>query len=373
MALRFDEKVQLAALAAALQDVLEAQGASFALEKVVMRGLSFPALTAEQAATAPNAQADLDELQKELENAQKHSLTWQNDIAPNITVLPQAFINVNAYVQAWRPVMSTMSKDQLIELLQATSSKIGAQVETLSGVSAAVAALRQKVVVDAGDFSEKHASFAELEKLDEKNLTATLAVIAKLKALIAKDNDTITADMLDANQNIELAVAIMKAGKEAKGKGSDWIKIAAVIVGEVFLFKANSEIEETLKLIGERLAAAELESENEINFTEVTVQLAAMHNASAALASFDGELTDVEVLFSAATQWFLDRQKDLTAIITAGALNSEINEISMMAYANQWLTLSTASGNWQMMEIAKPIVHEISLAGFDRKIKRNET
>jgi hypothetical protein len=366
MALDFDEKEELAALGNSLKVVLDAGGAFMGLTKVIIQGTSFPDLTPEQAKAAPNAAADLGDLQGCLETAQGHAITWINSLAPEITILPQAFINISSFVDQWAPRIGNLDKKGILDVLKSTSAKIGAEAIKLNSLSTMCAGLQGKLAVDAGNFSETHASFADLEKLDSANLTATKAALAKIKALIAQESATIKVDLSDANQNLETATEVLKAGKEAEGEGSEWVKMAAVVIGLVFIIIAQGQIGDALANIDQRLKNAQKEAQYQVNFTQLTLQLLALQNANTTLASLNSDVTAVQQILSAGETWLLARQKDLDAIVAAGAPAPDVSSASLKAYADAWRNLSTAGNNWQRIEAGKPVSNEVSLAGFAR-------
>lgn len=365
MTLTLDVQSQLKDLSDSLSDVLQAAGAFHGFTQIVIEGTSFPNLTPEQAQAAPNAAADLADLQNDLEAAQGHSLTWVNEIAPDITILPQAFINLATFVSIWEPQASSLDQKGIIATLQSTADKIGAEATKLNALADRVQTLQAKIAVDAENFSDKHAAFAELEKLDADSLAATKKALDNIKALIQQESETIDLDLLDANQKLEAATEILKAGKEAEGEGSEWVKMAAVIIGEVLIFIAEKDIDEALANIQARLDNAQKEAQYQVAFSVLTFQLVALQNANSSLASLNSDVADVHTAIADTAQWLLARQQDLNTIIAAGAPSTDINDISLKAYAKAWQTLGTAGNNWQTLEISKPISNEVSLAGFD--------
>lgn len=347
--------------------MIEAGGAFNSINQVIIRGTSFPNLTPKQAKAAPNAAADVAELQKNIADARAHSLTWVNDLAPDITNLPQAFINAGTFAATWQPKAATLSHEEILRILGRQSDLLGAQAKTLIDLAAGVLGLQQKISIDAQNFSDKHAAFAELEQLDSASLTAMKAALDKITALIAQESNTINVDLTKAGQNFDTASAVMEAGEKAKGEAGEIVKMAAVIIGVVLIIIADKEIEEALANIQQRLANAQKQEQYQINFTELTLQLVALQTAKNALASLSSEVADVHKVLTDAAQWFLDRQSDLKAIIAAGAPSSEVNDISLKTYANSWQTLQTAGTNWQLMEAGKPDTTHIKLAGFSAK------
>lgn len=370
MALRFSEKAELTAMSSAFKDVLLARAAIVGLDDIIIQGTGFPALTPEQEKAAPNHVQDLQELENALNTAVSNGLTWSNDIEPHITILPQSYQNVFAYVQQWRPAITKMAHADKVTTLQGQVSRLSSEAKTLEDFAANVAKLQTKVGADAVNFSKKHAAFAELEKLDSDSIEKTVAAIAKVKALVEKESKTIDVDLTDAKKMIEIAKGIMEAGEKVKtGTEADEIaKVLAVTVGVILIGIAEGKIDEALKNIEERVTNATKEAVYEMNLTALTLQLIALQTAHSAIAGLASDISDINAVFVTAAKWFRARQKDIQDILDAGAPSNEIDEVSLLAYANAWGDLSKAGQNWQRQEIGSPTTFKVPLAQFDPAI-----
>ncbi len=370
MPLRFDEKKEVAALNEAFKDILLARAAIMGLDDVVIEGIGFPALTPEQKKAAPDPEKDLQILNAHLKAATMHGLTWSNDIEPYLTKLPQSFLNINAYVQAWMPAISKLSHAEKIGVLDAQAQHLDAQAKDLDEFSAKIASLSDKIVADAANFSEANKAFSELEKLDQQNLEATATAIAKVKELIDQESEKITVDLNDAENLIEIAKGVMEAGEKVKTgtEGDEIAKMLAVTVGVILIGIGEGKIDDALKTIHERLANAAKESVYEMNFTALTLQLLALQTARTSLAGLSSDIKDVYQMVDGTAVWYRARAKDLQDIIAAGAPSNEIDEVSLKAYANSWVTLSKIAQNWQTREISSAINFKVALAPFDPAI-----
>lgn len=370
MALRFSEKDELSAMSGAFKDVLIARASVVGMDDVVIKGIGFPKLTPEQQKAAPNHEQDLQEMEAALVTAVANALTWSNDIEPDVTILPQAYQNIFAFIKGWRPVISTMKYTDKVEILQAQRERLLEESTKLEAFGHKVAVLQNKVATDAENFSEKHAAFADLEKLDAESITATVAAIAKIKAIIAAESKTIEVDLTDAKKMIEVAKGIMEAGEKVKtGTEADELaKVLAVTVGVILIGIAEGKIDEALKTIGERLANAAKEVGLEINLSALTLQLLALQTAHNAIAGLATDLEDIAKVFLRAAAWFRARATDVQQILNEGAQSREIDEVSLMAYANAWEDLSKAGLNWQHYEVDTPATFKVPLAPFDPAI-----
>lgn len=370
MALRFDTKEELQAMNKAYKDVLLARASISALDTVIIEGTGLPDLTAEQKKAAPNYGADLKELQNNLITAVANGLVWSNTIEPDVTILPQSYLNIRAYVNAWEPNISKLSHTDKITTLTSQAQRLGSEATKFEAFAAQVCSLSEKVKTDAQNFSDAHAAFAEIEKLDTQNLEATAKAIAELKAMIAKEGEEIEVNLEDAEKLIEVAKGIMEAGEKVKTgtEGDEIAKMLAVTVGVILIGVGEGKIDEALKQIHKRLADATKEVKYQMNLTALTLQLLALQTARSTLGTMSDDIADVQQVFTRAAAWYRARQQDIQVILDAGAPSNEIDEVSLRAYAKSWEQLANAGSAWQVREISAPTTFKVPLAPFDPAI-----
>lgn len=370
MALRFSKKEETTAMSKAFKDVLVARASIGSLDNVIIKGTGFPALTPEQQQAAPNHVQDLQEMQDALNAAVANGLTWANEIEPTVTILPQAYQNVFAFVKNWRSSISGLSHADKVITLQGQADRLSNEATKLDAFASKICQLNTKIDADAVNFSDKRAAFSALEQLDKESIEATVAAIAKVKVLIEEESKTIKVDLSDAENMIEIAKGVMEAGEKVKTgtEADEFAKIIAVTVGLILIGIAEGKIDEALENIKARVADASKEAVFEMNLSALTLQLIGLQTAHSVIATLCSDLRDVHQVFMNAAKWFRDREEDILAILNAGAPSTEIDEVSLMAYASAWEDLSKAGLNWQNSEASASTTFKVALVPFDPAI-----
>ena len=240
---------------------------------------------------------------------------------------------------------------------------IDQQTSSLSVLLTALQKLRTAVANDATNFSNKHASFRQLEEIDKENLASARTTLDKIKLMINQFNQEIDVDTIKAEKDLALASNAMKYGKMFGTPG----KILGLTIGLVFIANATFAIDDLLATIDRRLEQAEKEGEYELEMTSLTVQLISLETASSALSSLVDEIDDlIASLQATIAGWNTDKEK-VSAVISDlegyQPINSILSQFDLGRTQAEWDEIRVFATKWQTVEISPKATNELMLGG----------
>jgi hypothetical protein len=256
----------------------------------------------------------------------------------------------------------------LQRLFEGLKNSIGEQISTLGELLTSLQTLRKAVATDAASFSDKNASFKQLEELDKKNLLSARKELDKIKSMIKEFDQEIDVDIIKSNRDLAIASNAMKYGKMFGDPGT----ALGLTIGLVFIASVSFTIDDLLATINRRLALARKEAEYELEMTSLTTQLISLETASSALASVVEEIDDlIASLEATIAGWNMD-SKEMSAVIAAlggdQPINSIISQFDLGETQAEWDEIRIFATKWQTLEISPRPTNELVLSGSDTKL-----
>lgn len=365
--LTFDVEAAKAQLTQVFRDRIDAQGSVYNVLNVDIEDVSFDDLEKK----LPNQQQILADIKSDLKTAQNDGEQWFNEIQPHLTAIPQASIN---YASLWNNTIplvlaqlrrTTPDREELQKLFQGLKDSIDQQTAVLGELMTNLQSIRAVQATDAANFSDKHASFQQLEALDQENLVAARNTLDKIKAMIDQLGERIDIDTINAEKDLALASNAMKYGKKLGKPG----KILGLTIGLIFIVSASFAIDDLLSTIDQRLEDAEKAGEYELEISLLNAQLVALETASSSLSLLVNELDDLIASLQATISAWNNDGNAIAAIIADlqgdAPIYTVINQFDLGRTQAQWDEISVFAGKWQTMEVSPKAANVLTLDGPD--------
>ncbi len=363
--LTFDVEAAKAQLTQVFSDRIDAQGSVYNILNVDIEDVTFDDLEQK----LPNQDQLLAEMKGDLKTAQSDGEQWFNEVQPLLTIIPQAAIN---YASLWNntiPLVLTQlrqsppDRGQLQTLFLGLNNSIDEQTASLGKLMTSLQSIRTAQASDAANFSDKHASFQQLESIDKENLASARATLDQIKKMVDQYDEEIDVDTITAEKDLALASNAMKYGNKLGKPG----KILGLTIGLIFIVSASFAIDDLLATIDQRLAEAEKAGEYELEITLLNAQLVALETASSALSSLVGELDDLIASLQATIDGWNSDGNAISAIIADlqgdEPIDSIINQFDLGRTQGQWDEIRVFAGKWQTMEVSPKAANVLTLGG----------
>lgn len=306
---------------------------------------------------------------KNLATAKQHGQTWSNDIQPALTNIPQAIINYNTQFQAEMAVMLPLVQDLLVkpdpakrteltELFKGLIDKIDEQAGALQDEMTRLKQFNTDVTSDHGNFSSGNTQFAAIQQFEEANIKALKDAIKGLEDSISALDKAITVEAvaLGVSAGLIAGGAIGLASAET-GVGLV-IGAICIVVGMLGVGVAAGEL---IASIEKKQEAQQKEAFDNLELTELTVQVQALNTTESAL----GSLVTLSQLAMESVQVILDTwatlQSKLAAVVTD--LNDSEKQIGNIM---SLVDLQTAQTQWGQLE-----TFANQMQGFDQAVLAN--
>lgn len=363
--LTFDVEAAKTQLTQIFIDRIATQGSIYNVLNVNINDVLFDDVTHK----IPNQDKLLSEMKADLNIAKRNGEVWFNESQPQLTVIPQAAINI---ASQWNSSISLILKNirqpkpdraELAALFSGFKGKIDEQITTLNNLMDHLKRSEKKLSADANNFSNKHSSFKQLEDIDKENLTAVRLKLNEVKAMVLALNQRIDVDTIKAEQDLAIASNAMKYGGKLGKPG----KVVGLTIGLVFIVSAVGSIDDLLSSINQRFIEEQKAGKYELDISLLSAQLLALETASAALAHFVVQSEDIILSLQKSIENWQRESELMGNIITdlSGPVpvNEIINEFDLGKTAQQWDELSIFATKWQKAEVSPGAHNRLVLAG----------
>lgn len=341
-----------------------------ALQNTDISGVNFKTLPQDLQKKLPADPAVLLEtVNANLATAKQHGQFWSNDIQPNLTAIPQAIINFNSQFQAEMQliiplVQDLLTKDdpdkrqELVELFQGLLKKIGEQQTAVGGEIDNLKTFNTEITADHGNFSSGNNQFAVIQQFEQENITALNSAISGLSDAISALDKAITAEAVALGVSAALIAggAIGLANAET-GVGLV-IGAVCIVVGMIGVGVAAGEL---ISSIEKKQQAEQTKAFDQLEVTELTVQVQALNTAESAL----GNLVTQSQLAMQSVQVILDTWATLSGKIQAVVTDLNDSE-QAIGDIMSLVDLNTAQTQWNQLE-----TFANQMQGFEQQVFAN--
>lgn len=302
--------------------------------------------------------------------AHQDCLEWLNNVEPDMTKIPQGFINYATLFATALPQIrheleneTAASRNILKTIFQGLKESAVKQNETLAAFTQAIAGTTAKISQDADNFSKSNEAFSELEALDEKNFKTAKTVIQNLSDLIDQHNKDITSKMIKEEEDLTIADIIIAAGG-VLGHLSEPIEAIGLAIGLVFIVSAGLTVMELEGEIEEEFREAQKQAEYKLIITQLTEQLLSLHAASSSLKSLTETITSLHTSISA----IQERWNSIEAINQSAiaALNDESQKLTDILSE---FNLGRASAEWEEANFFAIKMQNLPVSRLSQKLK----
>ncbi len=325
-----------------------------ALQNTDISGVNFSTLPPDIQKKLPEDPAVLlQQVNANLTIAKQHGQTWSNDIQPGLTAIPQAIINYNTQFQVEMglilPLVQALligpdpaKRAELVDLFNGLIQKIEDQNKALSGEIALLKTFNTNVTSDHGNFSSANNSFAAIQQFEQANITALNSAISGLNDAISALNKAITAEAVA----LGVSVALIAGGAIGLANAETGVGLVigaiCIVVGMLGVGVAAGEL---ISSIEKKQDAEQKEAFDQLEVTELTVQVQALNTTETALSA----LVTQSALAMQSVQVILDTWATLQGKLQAVVVdlsNSELAIGNIMSLVD----LNTAQTQWGQLE-----------------------
>ncbi|MPY24513.1 HBL/NHE enterotoxin family protein [Shewanella psychropiezotolerans] len=343
-----------------------------ALQNTNISGVNFKVLPKDIQDKLPENPATLlKTVNTNLATAKNHGLYWSNEIQPNLTFIPQTIINYSTQfkieVGIINPLLVALSaKDdpakraEVKELLQGLLAKIEAQQTSITTEMTKLKKFNTDVTDDHNNFSKANGTFAAIQTFEKANIKSLNTAITGLDSAISSLNTAITAEAIAVGASVGLIAGggLLMANVEATPAA----EIAGACIMVVGMIGLGVSIGELVSSIDKKQAAEQKKAFDQLEVTELTVQVQALNTVETALKT----LVTQSKLAMSSVQVILDTWATLSAKISAVIADLENTEkkigdimsiVDLDTAVEQWGQLQTFANQMQAMDsavLAKP-------------------
>jgi oligoribonuclease (3'-5' exoribonuclease) len=311
-----------------------------------------------------NKEEKLNTVKANLAIARKNSMDWLNNIEPELTNIPQGFINYASYFATVIPQIrqeleneTPQSRGILKKIFSGLSDQADIQKKTLDALKTSILATAKKIKTDSLNFSDSNQVFADLEAQDEKNLKTAKQVVQNLSELIDKHNRDITAKMIKEEEDLTIADIVISAGG-VLGHLGEPIEALGLAIGLVFIVCAGMLISDLQAEIEEEFREAQEEEEYKLIITQLTEQLLALHAASSSLKSMTETIDSLDTSIQGILGHWDSIQTTNQSAITAldddsQPINDIIGEFNLGRASAEWEEANNFAVKMQALPISR--------------------
>ena len=338
------------------------------LQNTDLSAINFKALPPELKLPGDPAEL-LKTVNEHLAAAKTHAQTWSNDIQPNLTSIPQALINYNTtfqeVVKVMTPLVTNLSlnpadpqapawRTELKALFGGLLGKIGQQQTAIDTELARLRQFNTDVTTDHNNFSSGNHQFASIKDIEQANLKALNEAVTSLNSAIDSLNKTITG--LGIATGVSGAVMIAGAvgfATAETGVGAV-IGVTCVVIGAAGLVTSAVFLDKAIK---EKLHDEQEKATEEMEISELTLQIAALDGCETALSSLVTQSATAMQSVQVILDTWATLQGKLQAVITdlddsEKAIGDIMSLVDLNTATDQWNQLETFATKLQDVETA---------------------
>lgn len=325
-----------------------------ALQNTDISGVNFKALPKDIQDKLPDDPATLlATVRDHLATAKTHGQFWSNDIQPALTSVPQAVINFNTQFQEELKVIEPLVSDLIdhddpakrTELQQLFNGLLGKIAEQQGDIATEISNLKQfntDLTGDHTNFSSANSEFTAIQQFEEANIKALNQAIAGLDEAISALNKAITAEAVALGVSVGL-IAGGAIGLASAETGVGLVVGAVCIV--VGMIGVGVAVGELISSIQKKQQAEQAEAFDQLEVSELTVQVQALNTVEAAL----GNLVTESQTAMASVQVILDTWTTLSVKIQAVVTDLDDSE-KAIGDIMSLVDLTTAKDQWAQLE-----------------------
>ncbi|WP_027179763.1 HBL/NHE enterotoxin family protein [Maridesulfovibrio bastinii] len=235
-------------------------------------------------------------LRTELDAAKEHGMNWSNNIAPDLTAIPQGLINYGTTFQTlyetMRPILVYLidnpeapdykkKKDDVIKYFKGLLETLEDQKSAIDAEREDIEQFNTDINVDSSNFSSRNQDFEVIRQFEEDNIKILNDEIKALNSIIDSLNTEITATAISAGAS----VGVCAAGIGLIATGGTVKPIVGAVVLVVGMVGVGLSVGFLISAINEKTEEQSKLSKDKLEVSLLTQQCVALTSVETALST----------------------------------------------------------------------------------------